>query len=224
MKTRDITVCSVASLALCGGLLLGTPGFAQDQTQDQTNQSTDKNWETGPQYSTPAEKAQTQQLNQQNGSGYVAPAQQAQYNQQQQQYQDQQQQYQDQKDQYREDRHAYIHNLHRYDEARYYFTDYPHPYPYRYADSHLRRLYLIAEPSQQLANVPIEGPDGQFVGRVRNVDIDVDGRPKDIQVALNHRVWVEVSPGNFRYDAENHVLYTEMTRSDLWNLPGQTYE
>jgi hypothetical protein len=206
MKTRDLIVCSVASLALCGGLLMTSPGFAQENAND-----------TGPQYSTPAEKAQTQQLNQQNAGGSVAPAQQAQYNEQQQQYQDQQQQYQ-------ADRNAYIHDLHRYDEAKYYFTDYPHAYPYRYGDGHLARLYLIAEPSQQLANVPIEGPDGQFIGRVRNVDIDVDGRPKDIQVALNHRVWVEVSPGNFRYDSDNHVLYTDLTRSDLWNMPGRIYE
>jgi len=206
MKTRDLYVCSVASLALCGGLLLGSPGFAQESPND-----------TGPQYSTPAEKAQTQQLNQQNADGSVAPAQQT-------QYQQQQQQYQDQQAQYNSDRRDYIRDLHRYDEARYYFTDYPHPYPYHYADTHLMRLYLIAEPSHQLANVPIEGPDGQFIGRVRNVDIDVDGRPKDIQVALNHRVWVQVSPGNFRYDPDNHVLYTEMTRADFWDMPGQVYE
>jgi len=207
MNNRNLIMCSVASLALAGALFTNSPSSAQGNPDN----------ETGPQYSTPAEKAQTQQLNQQNAGGAVAPADQAQYDQQQQQYQDQQAQY-------HAEHRTYERNIHRYDEARYYFTDYPHPFPYRYADADLRRLYLIAEPQQQLANAPVEGPNGQWVGRERNVEPSVDGRPLRVEVALNRRVSVWVQPGDLRYDANNHILYTDLTREDLWNLPGATVE
>ena len=205
MKTRTIILGGVAALALAAA----APSFAQ------VSHDTGTPNDTGPQYSTPAEHAQTEQLNSQavqNGASVDA------------QNAAQQQQYQDQQDQYQHQRAQYERDIHRYDEARYYFTDYPHPYPYRYEGEHLRRLYLIADPSRQLANAPIEGPDGQWVGRVRNVDIGPDGRPARIEVALNRRVSVWVQPGDMRFDADDHVLFTNLTRADLWNMPGSTYE
>jgi hypothetical protein len=45
-----------------------------------------------------------------------------------------------------------------------------------------------------------------------------------VQVALNRRVSVWVQPDDMRFDADNHVLFTRMTRADLWNMPGSTYE
>jgi hypothetical protein len=208
MKTKTFILSGVAALALVGAAAV--PSFAQSAT------------DTGPQYSTPAEQAQTQQLNGQaanNAANTDAQnsAQQTQYQQQQDQYQRNQDNYQHQKAQYERD-------IHHYDEARYYFTDYPHPYPYRYEDEHLHRLYLIADPSHQLANAPVEGPDGQFIGRVRNVETAPDGRPARVEVALNRRVSVWVKPGDLRFDAEDHVVFTSLTRADLWDMPGATYE
>ena len=220
-----------------------------------------------PQYSSPAAKEKTKELNQQgvsgttaspavlNGqapasqatpqqSGYIGPnpetpppatpqssiaapmtlAQtdaQQQYRDQQQQYQAQQQQYQDQQQQYQDQKHRYYSNLRQYDQARWNYVDYPHVYAYEYDDSpRLQRLYLIAEPSQQLANVPVEGPGGVWVGRVRNVEPDVDGRPRRLEISLNHRVSVWASPGDFRYDPVDHVLFTDMPRDAFWQLPG----
>ncbi len=214
MKTRTLILGSVASLSLAGTLMLISPSFGQDANNP-------------PQYSTPAEKAQTQQLNQDAAGGTPADQaspQQSQYDQQQQDYQQKKDDYQRQQDRYHAEHAQYEHNIHRYDEARFYFTDYPHAYPYRYEDAHLTRLYLIADPTHQLANVPIEGPNGEWVGKVRNIETAVDGRPQRVEVALNRRVSVYVSPGALRFDPENHVLYTNLTRADLWDMPGSTFE
>jgi hypothetical protein len=208
MKTRTCILSGVAVLALAG--MAAVPSFAQMPT------------DTGPQYSTPAEHAQTEQLNGQSLQNGAAVD--AQNRAQQAQYQDQQDQYQEEQQRYQERRARYEHDIHRYDEARYYFTDYPHPYPYRYEDEHLRRLYLIADPTHQLANAPVEGPDGHWVGRIRNVETAADGRPLRVEVALNRRVSVWVRPGDLRFDADDHIAFTSLTRADLWDMPGATYE
>jgi hypothetical protein len=221
MKFKTLILSGAAALAIAGAF--AAPGFAQYSGNP-------------PQVSTPAEKAETARLNASaqggtiaapsalNGEGgsLVAPsaenqARQAQYN-------DQMDQYAQDRARYEAERRHYERNIHHYDEARYHFTDYPHPYPYRYRDAHMVRLYMLPEASRQLAHAPIEGPDGNWVGRVRNVEIGLDGRPRRIEVALNHRVSVWVSPGDFRFDSANKVLYTDLTRADLWNKPGATYE
>jgi hypothetical protein len=210
-----------------------TPGFAQGYGHS-------------PQVSTPAEAAETQQLNQQAIPGttqspstlnaepaamQTEPSGQAQYDDQQQQYEDQQQQYQaqqqryrQQQDQYRANRRQYIRDVRQYDLARYEWTDYPRVYVYRYEGPRLRRLYLIADPTHQLAQIPVEGPSGRFIGKVRNVETAPDGRPARIEVALNRVVSVWVRPDHFRYDPEERVLFTDLTRDDLWNMPGATVE
>jgi hypothetical protein len=207
MKTKTYILSGVAALALVGAAAV--PSLAQT-----TN--------TGPQYSTPAEQAQTQQLNGQ--ASQNAATVDSQNSAQQSQYQQQQDQYQRDQDRYRHQQAQYEHDIHHYDEARFYFTDYPHPYPYHYEGAGLRRLYLIADPTHQLANAPVEGPDGQFVGRVRNVEIATDGRPLRVEVALNRRVSVWVQPGELRFDADNKIVFTHLTRADLWDMPGATYE
>ena len=264
MKNNIILLSGVAAIAL-----LGTPVLAQYAGNP-------------PQYSTPAEHAQTQQLNEQNlngtselpaalngetqpqyypqnypntsgptyGTYSQAPAgtysgypdndegqygqgqyqsapqpdpQQQQYNQQMQQYQDQQQDYQNQRQNYNAQRDRYEHNIRWYDQARWAY-DYPRPVVYEYDQPRLMRLDMIAEPSQQLADVPIEGPSGVWVGRIRNVETGPDGRPARIEVALNHRVSVWVSPRSLRFDPHTRVAFTNMTREDLWQMPGATVE
>jgi hypothetical protein len=110
-----------------------------------------------------------------------------------------------------------------YDRAVYDWQ-YPAAISYEYDGDHLRRLYLIADPTAQLHQLPIEDPEGRWVGRVRNVETAPDGRPARIEVALNRRVSVWVSPGNFRYDARDGILFTDLSRSQLWQMPGATVE
>jgi len=203
------------------------------------NPTAAQGYRANSQESSPAEKAQTQQLNEQALSGTTQPpaelngeagAQQMvqsdrqQYENQQQQYQDRQQQYEQQRERYRADRRQYARDVRHYDLARYEWTDYPRVYVYRYEAPDLRRLYLIADPTHQLAQLPVEGPSGRFVGKVRNVETGPDGRPQRIEVALNRIVSVWVSPGHFRYDPGQRVLFTDLNRSDLWTMPGATVE
>jgi hypothetical protein len=150
---------------------------------------------------------------------------QQQYQQQQQQYQQQRQDYQDKQGRYDDQKRQYDRDVMHYDQAQWNYTDYPAAYNYRYDDNpRLSKLYLIAEPSQQLANAPVEGPSGVWVGRVRNVETGVDGRPSRVEIALNRRVSVWVDPRNLRFDADNRVVFTNMTRAQLWQTPGATVE
>lgn len=149
---------------------------------------------------------------------------QAQYQSQQHQYQDQVQRYRDQQQRYGYDRERYEQNLRDYDVAQYEWS-YPAAYAYHYGEEPgLRPLYLIAEPSQQLWNLPVEGPGGRWVGRVRNIDIGPDSKPFRVEIALNRRVSVWVSPADLRYDGADRILYTDLTRGDLWEMPGATIE
>ena len=272
MKITTFLAGSAAGCALA--LTLGSiPATAQ------SGQGAYGSSANAPQYSTPAEQQQTQQLNQQATDGTTQPpaalngeerpnsdgaypqqqaqydgnpgygaqpgpqdegspygaqpqqypnggpsAQQQQYDAQMQQYGQQQQQYQDQQHRYYTDRARYSGDLHAYDRSMYDWS-YPAPIGYEYGDHNgLRRLYLIADPSQQLSQLPVEGPNGAWVGRVRNVEIAPDGRPGRVEIALNRRVSVWVQPSDLRLDAGDRVVFTDLTREDLWRMPGATVE
>ena len=221
----------MSTMRLLGGtcflaLVMAMPAAAQDS-------EVAPRYGNGPQYSTPAEQAQTENLNRQYTNGTDespnalngeaprgTPSMQAQqYDEQRAQYDATQQDYASQQDEYAAERAQYARDLRRYDLARYEY-DYPRPYSYEFENVRLRSLDRIAEPSEQLYQVPIEGPTGRYVGRVRNVQIGPNGWPSRIEVALNRRVSVLVSPGHFRYDPYNRVLFTDLTRDDLWSTPG----
>ncbi len=148
---------------------------------------------------------------------------QAQYGDQQQQYQQQLQRYGNQQQNYQYERRRYAQDVRAYDLAQYAWS-YPAPVEYRYDTGGLQPLYLMAEPSQQLAQVPVAGPGGRWVGRVRNVETAPDGRPSRIEIALNRRVSVWVRPGDLRFDPSDGVLYTDLSRDQLWDMPGATIE
>jgi hypothetical protein len=213
MSIKAAILSGVAAAAI------GTAALAQSGYDDR--------YGNGPQESTPAEMQQTDQLNQQQMNGaesdQSAQAQyQGQYQGQQQQYNDQMQRYQSQQQRYRYDRERYNARLAAYDLAQYEWS-YPAPVVYHYGrDYGLQPLYLLAEPTHQLFQAPVEGPGGRWVGRVRNVDIAPDGRPLRVEIALNRRVSVWVQPGDFRFDPNERVLYTDLSREQLWDMPGAT--
>jgi hypothetical protein len=254
MKIITLLSSGAAVCALAGALAFQSmPAVAQPAG----------GYDNGPQYSTPAEQQQTEQLNQQATDGTTQPpaalngqpggegpyaqqaqyggnpgdgaqqqpyqngapsAQQQQYDAQMQQYGQQQQRYQNQQQRYSSATAQYRGDLRAYDRATYDWS-YPAPVGYEYGDNHgLRRLYLIADPSQQLSQVPVEGPNGAWVGRVRNVEIAPDGRPGRVEIALNRRVSVWVQPSDLRFDAEDRVVFTDLSRADLWQMPGATVE
>jgi len=215
MSTKAAILSGVAAAAI------GTAALAQSGYGSR--------YGSGPQESTPAEMQQTDQLNQQQMNGaqsdQATQAQyQTQYQDQQQQYNGQMQRYQAQQQRYQDDRYRYNARLAAYDLAQYEWS-YPAPFAYHYDTGYgLRPLYLIAEPTQQLHGAPVEGPSGRWVGRVRNVDIAPDGRPLRVEIALNRRVSVWVGPGNLRFDPNERILYTDLSRGQLWGMPGATVE
>lgn len=234
MKTNSICLSGVATAALLSGFIATTPALAQYDGNP-------------PQYSSPAERAQTQQLNEQNiggttqspaelngdparvsASGYggyddsqSAPDyQQQQYDQQGQQYRDRREQYLSERDRYDRERNDYRRSMRRYDQIRWDYN-FPHPYADDYYDPRLQRLDLVWAPRRQLWNVPVQGRHGMWVGRIREVDRAVDGKLLRIEISLNRRVSVWVRPWNLRFDPDDHVAYTNLSRDDLWNMPGQ---
>lgn len=233
MLTRKLALCGVASLAI-----IAFTGGAFAQADDTS----------GPQYSTPAEKAATAQLNRQSMDGtYASPdvlngetssrvpwttktaVADATVEQQQAQmaaeYEAEQRRYEANRAAWRAEHQAYIENLRRYDRGDYDYRDYPHRrHAYHFDETRGQRLYLIADPTAQLSQKPIEDPSGAWVGKVRNVVTAVDGRPARIEVALNRRVSVWVSPSHFLYDPVDGIVYTDLSRADLWQRPGARVE
>jgi hypothetical protein len=211
MKFTTLILGGVAGMALLGA----TPGFAQYAGNP-------------PQVSTPAEQQQTQQLNQQNTDGTSeAPAAlngqaaRGTPSQSQTQYDQQQQQYQNQQDSYHAQRAQYDHDLRRYDVAEYAWTDYPaRPYGYRFrGDAELVPVDTLDR--RQLSYTPVEGPDGRWVGRVRSVRVNTAGQPIHIEIALNRHASVFVNSANLLYDPRDRVIFTDLTRDQLWSMPGE---
>ncbi|HWU25041.1 MAG TPA: hypothetical protein VN154_01445 [Rhizomicrobium sp.] len=159
-----------------------------------------------------------------NGNDNISPGidPQSRYQQELLQYEDQQQEYRNQRAQYEYDDNHYWNNLGWYDQARWNYV-YPQPYSYDFSGLRLQRLYVLEEPSQ-LVDVPVEGPNGVWVGRIRNVDTDVDGHPARVEVALNRRVSVWVDPDDLRLDPDARVAFTNLTRDELWRSPDATVE
>ena len=195
-------------------------------TPNSNGETGDQYYQRGPAYPSPTQYGgPPQEENPPVGDEAAPPSgPQAQYEGQQQQYQQQLQRYGEQQQNYQYDRQRYAQDIRKYDLAQYAWS-YPAPYSYRYGDeTGLQPLYLLAEPSQQLAQVPVEGPGGRWVGRVRNIETAPDGQPLRIEVALNRRVSVWVHPGDLRFDPDEEILYKDLTRDQFWEMPGATIE
>jgi hypothetical protein len=77
---------------------------------------------------------------------------------------------------------------------------------------------------RQLSYVPVEGPDGRWVGRIRSIQMTPEGQPARLEIALNRRVSVFVNATDLVYDPNNRVIFTDLTRAQLWEMPGETIE
>lgn len=186
---------------------------------------------------TPQEQQQTQQLNgqaQDNAAPVDASAKvvdnddQQKYEAQMEQYRARERKYWESQRQFEKQRDSYAMQSSNYDitadqllanrawyDAHHYarfvaYPDYPEP--------RLQALYLIAEPSQQMAHAPVVDYDGYKVGEVRNVETAVDGRPARVQIALMDHRFVWVMPGDLRFDPEQHAIYSDLPAQRLWEL------
>ncbi len=221
------TRCLAASAGVALAIALSVPAIATELGPN------------GPQESTPAEKAQTQDLNrtQQNGS-YVDPAvangqatagqatpadgvaaaagntanDDAQYQAQQQQYRENQEHYADQQDRYSQERTAYEHQRAAYDWQRRHPATWWH---YRYQNASLDAFYTLDRPA--LMNVAVTDRDGFLVGHITDVVHSPSGRVARVLITLDHGrgAWIEAR--NLRYFADDRMIMIDLTPSQIWD-------
>jgi len=195
---------AVAALTLCG------PAVAQDAGMTHN--------------STPAEKAQTQELNagqQQDAtsSAVTDAAAKDEYQEKLQIFEQQQQTYQQQRAHYDNETARYEANhavwRHRYDTAHWGERSY---YGVSYSDSHLVRLSTLADPEHQLAFALVVGPEGNWIGKINDVDSSWGGHPERVKIAISDSRAVWVNPSDLRYDMDEHIVITKLTRDQLGRM------
>lgn len=211
---------SIRKSALAGAaiaaLFVGGAAFAQ---------------ETGTtQNSTPAEKAQTQDLNAEAQQGAVSnaavsDAAQQDYQQKLQAFEEQQHTYRQQRAHYDSEKARYDANhamwRHRYDTAHWGARSY---YSVSYEDSHLVRLSTLADPQYELAFALVVGPEGNWIGKINDVDSSWGGHPERVEIAISDNKSVWVDPAELRYDLDEHVVVTNLTGDQLRSMPNARAE
>jgi len=215
MHTRNHYLATAAFLAVA----VAFPAFAAEVGPN------------GPQESTPAEKAQTDQLNssQQNGS-YVDPAVAngastaahpvpaegvaaavGQTSSTDAQYQAQKQQYQDQKSQYAMDMNTYEHQQAAYEWQR------RHPETWwrtRYGRARYIETYVIDRPA--VLSLAVTDRSGYLLGHVEEVDRSPSGHIMRLRIRLAPArvAWIEGSA--LRYDPDDRLLMVDLSPREIW--------
>jgi hypothetical protein len=167
--------------------------------------------------STPAEQAQTQDLNAQaqgqatsdNDSDQAA----------QQQYQDQQQQYQSQQQQYQNDQSRYQaqQDVYAAQQAEYY--DRSHPYAWwhdRYTAATLNHFYDV--PRAELIGLRVIREDGFTAGRISEVDKNPDGRVDSVKISLRNGDFAWVKARDLRYDPADRIVFTDLSIQEIRSM------
>jgi hypothetical protein len=197
------------------GLLLAfmLPAMAQ-----QADDSTDNSGMPAT-HSTPAEQAQTQQLNnaaadsaatanQANSQAEMqSDQQQQQYQQQQQQYQAAQQNYADQSARYEAQRSRYAAERARYHRGA---------WPARYEDE-----LIVSRSGLVDSRLLVDGHD---MGRVTDIATGPGGHVDAVRVALDHDrgdVWIDAA--DLRFDPDNHVVVTDLSRHDVHEMARESF-
>lgn len=215
MHTRKYYLATAAALALA----VASPAFATEVGPN------------GPQESTPAEKAQTEQLNtqQQNGS-YVDPAvangaatasqpvpaegvaaATSQTSSTDAQYQAQQQDYQNQKSQYAMDMNAYEHQRAAYEWQR------RHPETWwrtRYIRARYIDTFVLDRPA--IINLAVTDRSGYLLGHVEEVVRTPSGHITRLRVRLAPArvAWIEGSA--LRYFPDDGLLMVDLSPREIW--------
>lgn len=215
MHTRKHYLATAAVLALA----VAAPAFARELGPN------------GPQESTPAEKAQTEQLNtqQQNGS-YVDPAvangaatsaqpvpaegvaaAAGQTSSTDAQYQAQQQDYRDQRSQYAMDVDAYEHQRAAYEWQRRHPETWWH---YRYSRARYIDTYVLDRP--MLIDLAVTDRSGYLLGHVEEVTRSPSGHILRLRIRLAPArvAWIEGSA--LRYFPDDRLLMVDLSPREIW--------
>jgi hypothetical protein len=200
---------AVSGLAL-SAFLIAAPAMAQNNHVDANGMPTD--------HSTPAEQAQTADLNAQTTeSNGDAAAQdnnnQAKYQIQQQQYQEQLQQHQAAQEKYQDQKAAYRDQTAQYEALRERFRAeraayHRYEWPSRFAEWRLKNDGSLMNARVQLIN-------GDHVGNVIAVARASDGVIEGLEVQLNSGKVVWIDSVDARFDHTNGEIITNLYASDL---------
>ena len=209
---RSPNLLAASGLAL-SAFLIGAPAMAQNEHVDANGMPTD--------HSTPAEQAQTQELNSQvtqsngdisaqdNNNQSKYQMQQQQYQQQLQQNQAAQQNYQDQKAEYQDRTAAYEALRARYHDERAAYHRYD--WPSRFAEWRLKN-------DGSLMNARVQLISGDHVGNVVAVARATDGVIEALEVQLNSGKVVWIDSSDARFDHANGEIITDLYASDLRHM------
>jgi len=214
MITRNLVFSGAASLALAAGIV-AVPSFAQDY----------------PRVSTPAERAQTEDLNRTAVPGSVVSTDQENYDAARARYEQAQSNYARQLEEYNAKNRAYDAQRRNYrdgveasqDQADAYEgarTQYENEVaPPVVPAGRLSELWTVDRVNnRELYNLPVEDIDGFMTGHFRRVEVRAGGEKMAV-ITLNSRRTISIPAEDVRYDPIRGVVVAEWTSRDLDHVP-----
>jgi hypothetical protein len=213
--------------------LLSPPAFAQtdDHGAYESDSGSYRADHPPTDESTPAEHATTEQLNAQAAEGATAPPAvlngeapgglqraDAETDQNTGRYEQQLDNYHRQLDRYHAQQLDYRAAMARYDRSKWEWDNYPTDVDYYYGDR-LQDVAFMADAPSRLYLAPVDGPHG-WVGKVVAVKSGYGRTPEQVEIAFDRGFATWVSGTHLRFDPRTGVVMTDLTRDELWNMPG----
>lgn len=215
-NARSVTVTLMAAASGLALTLLLSPAFAQTQDSPERGRVNADGMPTT--HSTPAEKAETAQINREVGAANAAVdaqtnANNAQYQAQQQQYQGQLQNNQIQQAAYADKNAQYNALRTRYaiERAAYRRGEWPGRY----------RTWVVAATDRNLIGGRVQLISGSRVGTVTDTAHAVNGDVTALLVRLDDDKVVWIDSGDVRYNRADGVVMTNLNRADLRHMADQ---
>jgi hypothetical protein len=223
---KSLNLLAVSGLAL-SAFLIAAPAMAQQDNSFPTPSGDRVDANGMPTtHSTPAEAAQTDNLNQQADSAAAQPSPQAsdndaQYQAQQQQYQNQLQQNQQAQQDYQNQKAAYADATAHYEDMRARFAAERAAYhrdlwPADYRPWELRPDFAVMHARVEITN-------GDHVGTVTAIARDRGGRIEGLEVSLDSGKMVWIDAADARFNRTDGILMTDLDRSDLHQMSDERF-
>jgi hypothetical protein len=223
---KSLNLLAASGLAL-SAFLIAVPAMAQ-QDNSYPTPSGDRVDANGmpTTHSTPAEAAQTNNLNQQADSAAQQSSTQtgaadAQYQAQQQQYQNQLQQNQQAQQDYQGQRAAYAEATAHYENLRGRFAAERAAYHRDIWPAEYRAWEL--RPDFQVMHARVEITSGDHVGTVTGIARDAGGRVEGLEVSLDSGKMVWIDAADARFNRTDGVLMTDLDRTDLHQMADERF-
>lgn len=213
---RNLTIIMMATVSGVAMSLFLSPAFAQTQDSPERNRVNANGMPTT--HSTPAEKAETAEINKQIGASNSAVD--AKANADSAQYQAQQQQYQGQLERNSAQQNAYADKNAQYNALRARYAVERAAYqrgvwPGRY------RTWVLTERETSLIGGRVELLSGARVGTVTDTAVTPGGKVTALLVKLDNDRIVWIDAGDVRYNRADGVVMTNLNRNDLRHMADQ---